>query len=688
MVATSLYADSVVRDELQPTDTKPDDIGSSKEVVKQRPESSRLSRSSTASDDELQMHGVDVRLHEDTLLQDSTYKHIDDIPVMQKVDSLEAVDAAPQDWSRGVDTFPISTTTRDPLRRSTTISVVPRNQSKSIATRMLNEPKHEADACPPVTLTRSRSAPERAAAMEAISSRSTLFQYAMSSRSVRASVRQMYSYLFNDFPHVCNQSTDAKVKLGPIWREMEIHLGREGLSMLRTSLVRKTKKEICVQNDDILGAIRTGTTAMTLHFMKQGKGKNEEKLKRRYRQMELKFASANEVDKWVNVIQILVKWDARVPMEKTRKIKVVVNPHSGKRRGLQIWQKWKPVFELAGIQCDMETTQYSGHARDIGKSLDLSAKYEAIVFVGGDGTVNEFMNGVFARDEDDWRHLVATTPVSLLCAGTDNAFGLGVGIPTHEAAVYCIIKRKIRPLDVLTCETADADGAKRREFACCGVSYGIGADIAVESESTRWLGVYRYMWLKIKRGVFAPRPHECTIKYVLSDTVEKDPVTGDQLLQTYYEISDKNAQDQHHIEMCSVYDDACMEKRWNGDAEGIYNPASEERFADQWKSESGDYTTVGASNVYFETEFYHPSDGNMDLIIARRGPLGKTIDVGMKYIAGNYLESSLVDYFKIKALVIEQKGPDPINVDGEVFPGPGPFRVEVVPRLLNVLSEK
>ncbi|KAJ0410268.1 hypothetical protein P43SY_002600 [Pythium insidiosum] len=258
----------------------------------------------------------------------------------------------------------------------------------------------------------------------------------------------------------------------------------------------------------------------------------------------------------------------------------------------------------------------------------------------------------------------------------------------HSPAVYCIIKRKIRPLDVLTCEATDIDGSIRREFACCGVSYGLGADIAMESEKTRWLGVHRYKWLKAKRGVFAPRPHECTIKYVLSDDVKKDPVTGNQLLQTYYEICEENADDQHHIEMCSVYDDCYQEKRWQGDANSIFKPASEERYAGRWQQEGGRYATVGASNVYFETQYYHPSDGNMDLIIARKGPLLQTIDVGLKYIAGNYLDSPLIGYHKIKALVIEQNVDDPINVDGEVFAGPGPFRIEVVPRLLCVLSEK
>ncbi|GLD95184.1 hypothetical protein PINS_up003826 [Pythium insidiosum] len=590
------------------------------------------------------------------------------------------------EWKPRVQEEPTSTSEQAPfsLRRSTTIAVSTMSRLQDEFDLLVEEPQSNN-----TTLVRSKSCPEVAAAMEAIENRATRFRLAPSA-SVRESVRQMYSYYIRDFPRECFRNIDAEVKLGPIWRHMHVELNRDGLSCCRTSVFRKVRKEIQVSIDDILGAVRRPGTEdeIEVHYMKPGKGKREDRLKRRYRLLHVRFPTASGTDTWISALQTLVKWHARVPLNRSRKIKVVVNPHSGRRRGLQIWEQWKPVLELAGIQCDMETTQYSGHARDIGRTFDLSAKYEAIVFVGGDGTVNEFMNGVFARDEDEWRNLVATTPVSLLAAGTDNAFGLGVGTPTHAAAVYCIIKRKIRPLDVLTCETTDVGGSIRREFACCGVSYGIGADIAMESEKTRWLGVHRYKWLKAKRGVFAPRVHECTIKYVLSDDVKTDPVTGDQVLQTYYEICEENAVDQHHIEMCSVYDECFQEKRWQGDAESIYKPASEERFEGRWQQEGGRYATVGASNVYFETKYYHPSDGNMDLIIARKGPLLQTIDVGLKYVAGNYLESPLIGYHKIKALVIEQNVDDPINVDGEVFAGPGPFRIEVVPRLLCVLSEK
>ncbi|RLN95754.1 hypothetical protein BBJ28_00025245 [Nothophytophthora sp. Chile5] len=580
------------------------------------------------------------------------------------------------------------------FRRASTVAVPTKGLVKKET--LESDDSNDGDDTPKsLLLARSKSwsgCPRRDAALEAIEKRQVRFRFSTAA-SAREIVREMYSHRFREFPEEYCVTASAEMQVGSVWRKMAVEIDRDGVTCQRVSLFRKKAKEVQISMDDILGAVvaADSESSVVVHYMTPGKGKQHRRLMRRYHTVTMRFGNASTAATFAEALQQLVKWYARVPEEMTRRVKVVVNPHSGKRRGRKVWEQWKPLLELAGIQCDVEETKYSGHARDIGASLDLSLKYEAIVFVGGDGTVNEFMNGVFSREEDVWRSLVATTPVSLLCAGTDNAFGKGVGTPTHEASVYCIIKRKIRPLDVMTCQASNDDGTTRLEFACTGVSYGIGSDIAVESEATRWLGVHRYLYLKVKRGIFAPHKHEAKISYVLSDTTPTDPETGEQILRTYYDIMDDTAEDQHHVELCSVYDRSSdpEAKKWLGDAYSIFHPASEEKYAGKWQSFSSELTSAGGSNVYFETEFAHPSDGNLDLIYSRKGNLLQMAEVGVRYILkADFLKSALVGYHKVKAIVIEPIVEDVLNVDGEVFPGPGPFRVEVVPQLLCVLSEK
>lgn len=62
--------------------------------------------------------------------------------------------------------------------------------------------------------------------------------------------------------------------------------------------------------------------------------------------------------------------------------------------------------------------EYSGHARDLVKKLDLNL-YSGIVAASGDGLVFEVINGLGSRD--DWQSAVRM-PIGHLPCGSGNAF--------------------------------------------------------------------------------------------------------------------------------------------------------------------------------------------------------------------------------------------------------------------------
>lgn len=266
--------------------------------------------------------------------------------------------------------------------------------------------------------------------------------------------------------------------------------------------------------DDIVAGESTKDKSFVVHYFSKGGGKAEEQLKRQYKKQVFYVHDEDDAKKWVNGLNSMVRWHARVPLKAIRKVRIVVNPHSGRKKGPAILRRWKWLLELAGIQVDEEETTYSGHAIDMGKEYRLYTGHEAMIFIGGDGTVNEFLNGLLQRSTTEWQRVVSSTPIALLSAGTDNAFGKGAGTPTHEASIYCIIKRKIRPVDVVACRPNPNSPIS---YACCGASFGLGADIALESEATRWMGVHRYKWLKFKRTVLAPVKHRGKVKYVYAE---------------------------------------------------------------------------------------------------------------------------------------------------------------------------
>ena len=497
--------------------------------------------------------------------------------------------------------------------------------------------------------------------------------------SVRDSIRLIHAHSKRDIPVDCFLTGIAKIG----FKTYTLTLERDSIAW-----VRRGKRRGFIDSDDIIGAelAEEEDHVLRVHFFRKGRGKNEKKLKRKHKVSEFIMDSNAEALAWVHSIKELVRWQARVPglAATKRRIKVVVNPHSGKRKALQIWtSQVKPLFDLADIEADVEKTTFSGHAVEMGKNYSPDDGYEALVFISGDGTICEYMNGLLARPEKEWKEVVATTPLSLVSAGTQNAFGLGVGIPTVAASVYCIIKRKMRPLDVVTATAAGDDAV---HYSCCGLGWGVPGDISTESERYRWMGIWRYEFLKVKRGLLKPKKHTGRIKYVLAQPQPE--------LKKYFDIRNQGATDQHVIEQGNVYDPPTpqnlMQRTWSGHAGAVRDPASEARYDDsQWVIEEGRYVAVGALNAVPDGIYTHPSDGNMDLVIARKGGICRSLQLVGLYLFGKELKSPLMSYIKVKAVVIEQEEPENnVNIDGEVLPGPGPWRMEVVPSLFKVLSEK
>ncbi|TMW55368.1 hypothetical protein Poli38472_013259 [Pythium oligandrum] len=498
--------------------------------------------------------------------------------------------------------------------------------------------------------------------------------------NVRESIRRVQAYSRREAPIDHEMSSSVRYKK----KECQLTMTRD--------LIEWRKRDHLlgfIDTDDLVGAETPADhpNVVRIHYFRKGRGKNDKALYRKHKWIDF-TCEAGLTERWVRTVQELVRWQARSPpIDEKRKIKIVLNPHSGKRRARKIWNEdVKHFFELGNFEVVLEETTYGGHAIDMGKSYSADDGFEALVFVGGDGTLCEFMNGLLSRPEHEWREIVATTPISLISAGTQNAFGLGVGIPTTQAAVYCIIKRKMRPLDVITA-ISEKDPTKVH-YSYCGTGWGVAGDIAEESERYRWLGTTRYAFLKLKRSVFMPKLHTGRVRHV--PTEPRVP------LRRYYDIRDEGAQDQFEVEEGNVYDydrlshSNLPRKSWGGFGGAIRSPASLKRYPEPvWREERGRFLIAGVVNTAPDGAYAHPSDGNMDLVVLRKGSLLRSLQLGIYYLMGKELQSPLMSYTKVKAVIIEQDQPENcMNIDGEVLPGPGPWRLEIVPSLFKALSEK
>src|SRR5438552_340640 len=114
----------------------------------------------------------------------------------------------------------------------------------------------------------------------------------------------------------------------------------------------------------------------------------------------------------------------------TASLFAVVNPKAGNGRGRAIWERVAVRLRELGIAYEFELTQGTLTAESFTRQA-LHAGAETILAVGGDGTVNEAINGFFL-DEVPIR---SGSKLAVVPAGSSSDFAHGLAIPDGPQAV-------------------------------------------------------------------------------------------------------------------------------------------------------------------------------------------------------------------------------------------------------------
>jgi diacylglycerol kinase (ATP) len=123
---------------------------------------------------------------------------------------------------------------------------------------------------------------------------------------------------------------------------------------------------------------------------------------------------------------------------------VIVNPNAGNGKGKKDWNTIAGLLKEAGLTFDVKFTEKKGHAISLTKE-GLAAGFRKIITVGGDGTLNEVVNGVFS---DNFRKPNEIS-LALIPVGTGNDWGRMFGIPLdYEKAIKIISDNKQMAHDV------------------------------------------------------------------------------------------------------------------------------------------------------------------------------------------------------------------------------------------------
>jgi YegS/Rv2252/BmrU family lipid kinase len=156
--------------------------------------------------------------------------------------------------------------------------------------------------------------------------------------------------------------------------------------------------------------------------------------------------------------------------------RVIVNPAAGAGRAAKKWPQISSWLNKIGLSFEPDLTKSPGHATELAKSA-VDKGYELVVSVGGDGTINEIVNGLYESGS------IKDVLLGIISAGTGSDYIRSLGLPCHfkEACQRLINPRKL-VVDVGAAEYTDNGRKAQRLFVNFA---GLGFDAEVVKATTR-----------------------------------------------------------------------------------------------------------------------------------------------------------------------------------------------------------
>jgi diacylglycerol kinase (ATP) len=105
-----------------------------------------------------------------------------------------------------------------------------------------------------------------------------------------------------------------------------------------------------------------------------------------------------------------------------QRARIIVNPTSGAKSAQRKWPRIKALLEDMGLSFDSVLTQGPMEAAELAREA-ADQGYDLVVAVGGDGTVNEVVNGLMGPDGK------ARADLGVIHTGTANDFARNLDLP-------------------------------------------------------------------------------------------------------------------------------------------------------------------------------------------------------------------------------------------------------------------
>ncbi|MBN2143421.1 MAG: diacylglycerol kinase [Candidatus Aureabacteria bacterium] len=187
---------------------------------------------------------------------------------------------------------------------------------------------------------------------------------------------------------------------------------------------------------------------------------------------------------------------------------LILNPGSKNGKSRNSINRIINDLKNTNLSFDYKMTQTLKDACLFSKEANYSDKYDAVIAVGGDGTINQTLNGFY----DDKGRRISKTKMGVIYTGTSPDFCRNYNIPVDpEKSIRTLLNQKSRFISIGRIECSSSESM----YFSCAVNIGIGPELArsansgIRAKLGDFFGTF-YSLLKILYS-FKPGEYEMTI---------------------------------------------------------------------------------------------------------------------------------------------------------------------------------
>jgi len=156
--------------------------------------------------------------------------------------------------------------------------------------------------------------------------------------------------------------------------------------------------------------------------------------------------------------------------------KVIVNPAAGAGKTARLWPRIKDMFRGQGLRFEHDITEAPGHAIELAREAAANG-YNMVVSVGGDGTINEIVNGLYASGN------IGDALLGIVSTGTGSDYIRTIGVPRrYEDACRNFLQPKKLMVDLGIVQYSSNGNKEERLFVNFA---GMGFDAEIVRRTTQ-----------------------------------------------------------------------------------------------------------------------------------------------------------------------------------------------------------